>query len=202
MVDVVTTTAQLGHKTAIKNEMNRREKNKLEAIQRAEQIKRETEERKTRRANLREKLRIYNIEQVLLKEILSPAPLYEWKPAIPILDVRQYVQEPPYESNASGASGAKSPHGPPGCVYLLGGMVGEMIVTLNCLQEVIRARPDQGAFSFTQQDLENFFMQVFAPDQGYPAGAVTLEFLSNPEMVRVEREEQALEQNADDPAAA
>ena len=77
-----------------------------------------------------------------------------------------------------------------------------MIVTLNCLQDVIRARPDQGAFSFTQQDLENFFMQVFAPDQGYPAGAVTLEFLSNPEMVRVEREEEAMGQNADDPAAA
>ena len=70
--------------------MDRREKNRLAAIQKAEQTKRETEERKTNRANLREKLRIHKIEQVVLKEILQPAPLYEWKPSIPILDVRQY----------------------------------------------------------------------------------------------------------------
>ena len=50
----------------------------------------------------------------------------------------------------SGVS-AKSPsHAPTGSVYLLGGMIGEMIVTLNCLQEVIRAKPDQGSFSFNQ----------------------------------------------------
>lgn len=33
-------------------------------------------------------------------------------------------------------------------------------------------------------------MQVFAPDQAFPSGAVNLELLSNPEMVKVEREEQ------------
>ena len=200
MVDTVTSSKKIDHKKAIKNEMNRREKNKLEAIQLAEQIKRETEERKTRRANLREKLRIHKIEQVLLKDIIGPAPLNEWKPNIPILDVRHYVSEVPYETNISGAS-AKSPsHGPSGCVYLLGGMIGEIIVTLNCLQEVIRAKPDQGSFAFTQQDLENFFMQVFAPDQGYPAGTVTLEFMSNPELVKVEKDERA-EEDPENPAA-
>ena len=202
MVDTVTSSKKLEHKKAIRNEMNRREKNKLEAIQLAEQIKRETEERKTRRANLREKLRIHKIEQILHKDIIGPAPLVEWKPHTPILDVRHYVSEIPYESNVSGASGsAKSPtHGPSGCVYLLGGMIGEMIVTLNCLQDVIRAKPDQGSFSFTQQDLENFFMQVFASDQGYPAGTVNLEFLSNPELVKVEKDENAME-DPENPAA-
>ena len=72
-------------------------------------------------------------------------------------------------------------------------MIGEIIVTLNCLQEIIRAKgPDHASFSFTDKDLENFFMQVFAPDQGYPAGTVSLEFLSNPEMVKVDKEEQAM----------
>ena len=70
MVDSVTAKTKIGHKTSIRNEMARREKNRLEAIQREEQMKRETEERKTRRANLREKLRIHKIEQVLQKEII------------------------------------------------------------------------------------------------------------------------------------
>ena len=56
---------------SIKAEMDRREKLRLEAIQEAERIKRETEERRTKRANLREKLRIHKIEQVLLNNILA-----------------------------------------------------------------------------------------------------------------------------------
>lgn len=90
---------------------------------------------------MREKLRIHNIEQIVLKEILFPSPLLEWKPAIPVLDVRQYIQEPPHEVNMSNVS-TKSPTAGTGCVYLLGGMIGEMVVTLNCLQDVIRTRPD------------------------------------------------------------
>ena len=41
-------------------------------------------------------------------------------------------------------------------------------------------------------------MQVFAPDQGYPAGTVSLEFLSNPELVKVEKDEQ--EEDPEKPA--
>ena len=201
MVENVATQQKINHKGAIRNEMNRREKNRLEAIQRAEQIKRETEERKTNRANLREKLRIHKIEQVVIKDVLNPAPLSEWKPQIPILDVRQYNADVPYDTNISGISGKSPSHGVPGVVYLLGGMVGEIIVSLNCLQDVIRARPDQGSFSFTQQDLENFFTQVFAPDQGFPAGTVCLEFLSNPEMVKVEKELESPKADQSDPAA-
>ena len=166
--------------------MNRREKNRLEAIRKAEQIKKETEERKTNRANLREKLRIYKIEQIVQKEILSQAPLVEWKPSIQVLDVRQYIAES-YETNISNISG-KSPQGIPGNIYVLGGMIGEIIVTLNCLQDVIRAKPDQAKFTFTQQDLENYFMAVFAGDSGFTTGAVSLDFLSNPEMVKVEKD--------------
>ena len=71
--------------------MDRREKLRLEAIAEAERIKRETEERRTKRANLREKLRIHKIEQVLLNNILAPAPMIEWRPNIPVLDVRRYI---------------------------------------------------------------------------------------------------------------
>ena len=81
--------------------MHRRERKRLAAIQEAERIKQETETRKTNRANLREKLRIHKIEQVLLKDIIQPAPTNEWKPNIPILDVRQYIAEVPYETNIS-----------------------------------------------------------------------------------------------------
>ena len=42
-------------------------------------------------------------------------------------------------------------------------------------------------------------MQVFAPDQGYPAGTVTLEFMSNPELVKVEKDERA-EEDPENPA--
>ena len=43
-------------------------------------------------------------------------------------------------------------------------------------------------------------MQVFASDQGYPAGTVNLEFLSNPELVKVEKDENAME-DPENPAA-
>ena len=135
---------------AIKAEMDRREKLRLEAIQEAERIKRETEERRTKRANLREKLRIHKIEQVLLNNILAPAPMIEWKPNIPVLDVRRYIQDAPYETNVSQAS-AKSPTSAgQGSIYVLGGMIGEMIVSLNCLQAAIRTKPEFGGFYFTQ----------------------------------------------------
>ena len=45
MIENVATKQKIDHRSAIRNEMARREKNRLEAIQRAEQIKRETEER-------------------------------------------------------------------------------------------------------------------------------------------------------------
>ena len=133
MIENVATKQKIDHRSAIRNEMARREKNRLEAIQRAEQIKRETEERKTNRANLREKLRIHKIEQVVLKDVLNAAPLNEWKPTTPILDVRHYAADVQYDTNISGISGKSPGHGAPGVIYLLGGMVGEIIVTLNCL---------------------------------------------------------------------
>ena len=73
--------------------MDRREKLRLEAIQEAERIKRETEERRTKRANVKEKLRIHKIEKVILDAIIGPAPLSEWKPNIPVRDVRRYISE-------------------------------------------------------------------------------------------------------------
>ena len=149
MYDSVTTAKKDNHRRAIKAEKDRREKLRLEAIQEAERIKRETEERRTRRANLREKLRIHKIEQVLLNNIIAPAPLNEWKPSVPVCDVRRYIQDPPYETNVSQTS-AKSPTSAgQGCIYVLGGMIGEMIVALNCLQAAIRTRPDQGGFYFS-----------------------------------------------------
>lgn len=44
-------------------------------------------------------------------------------------------------------------------------------------------------------------MSVFASDQGYPAGTVSLEFLSNPELVKVEKDENAMEEDGENPAA-
>ena len=89
----------------------------------------------------------------------------------------------------SNVSGKTPPPGTSGAIYVVGGMIGEIIVTLNCLQEVIRAKPDQASFMFTQSDLENFFMAAFAGDSGYQSGAVCLEFTNNPELVKVEKEE-------------
>ena len=171
--------------------MDRREKLRLEAIQEAERIKRETQERRTKRANLKEKLRIHKIEKTILDAIIGPAPLNEWKPNIPVRDLRRYISEPPYETNVSQASTKSPTSSGSGCIYVLGGMIGEMVVALNCLQTAIRTKADQSGFYFSQQDLETYFMSCFSQEQGYPAGTVMLEFLSNPEMVKVDPENAA-----------
>ena len=46
--------------------------------------------RRQNRANLREKLRIKNLQDILIEEIFRKAEKAEWTPKIPIADVRDY----------------------------------------------------------------------------------------------------------------
>ena len=71
--------------------MNRR-KNEIEARIRAEKRKEEeTAKRRKDRENLREKLRIHEIEKIVSDQIVGNTAFGEWNPKIPIYDLRSYL---------------------------------------------------------------------------------------------------------------
>jgi len=62
---------------------------------------------------------------------------------MPIFDVRDYDQTVPG-------------------VYLIGGFIGELIITLTCLQDYILANPQNQNFAFKQDELDQFLVDLLA----------------------------------------
>lgn len=78
--------------------------------------------RQEKRAQLREKHRLGLLKDQLLKEVLNAGALSEYTSAVKVYDVRD-----PAASNDG--------------VILIGGFVGELIITLTCLLDYILASP-------------------------------------------------------------
>lgn len=83
----------LTHKQAIFNEIRRREEAQKAEIKRQIEVERATKLRKQNRANLRERIRIKTLEDTLVNNVIIPAPLQDWSLKMPIMDVRDYINE-------------------------------------------------------------------------------------------------------------
>lgn len=85
--------------------------------------------RKKHRAQLREKDRIEKLKEQITTEILTPAVQQEYRPSMRIYDVRDrsYV----YGGAADNSDG----------IIIIGGFVGELIISFACMFEYIQASP-------------------------------------------------------------
>jgi len=82
----------------------------------------ERRKRKERRAALRERHRLASLKDLILKEIVAVANLEEYTTKMRIYDIR--------DPNASNDG-----------IIVVGGFVGELIITMTCLLDYILASP-------------------------------------------------------------
>ena len=82
----------------------------------------ERRQRKERRAGLRERKRLENLKEQIQNTIIAPAVMEEYSPKNKVYDVR--------DPNASDDG-----------VIIIGGFIGELIITFTCLSDYILASP-------------------------------------------------------------
>ena len=140
----------LNHKQAIVKELNKRQEAKKEAMRKKKEAEEEKRKRKERRNALREKRRIELLEEQILKDIIQAGRLEEYSTKMKVYDIR----DP--ETNDDG-------------IVILGGFVGELIMTLTCLLDYILASPQNQSFNFTQETIEQFLTDLLLADEmGFP----------------------------------
>lgn len=133
------------HKAAIIKEQNRRAEKKKLQMQKKLQEEDERRLRKEKRAALREEHRLGNLQESLLAQMIQTADLAEYTPKMRIYDVRD-----PGASNDG--------------IILIGGFVGEIILTLTCLLDYILASPQNQNFIFNVEMMEQFINDLLGSD--------------------------------------
>jgi len=111
-----------GHRDAIVKEYKRREEKKKEELRLQREMEEAKRKRKEERAALRERHRIGLLLEKIQREIIGTAGLEDYNPLIKVYDV-------------------KDPNGKKDGVFLIGGFVGELIITFTCLLDYILANP-------------------------------------------------------------
>lgn len=97
-VDRVAHLRSKKHKEAIEAEMARRKEEEEARLKAERDEAAATALRRKNRMNLREKLRLHNIEKVINETVLGPINEQDWKPFVPVSDIRVYVNGSQYDS--------------------------------------------------------------------------------------------------------
>lgn len=157
----VATKMGSNHWYAIKAEMQRREEVNQARIARQLQIEKETKERRQNRANMREQIRISNLQELITNTIIKMAPNGEWNPRIPVYDMRDY----------------RSFSDP--CIYTFGGLMGELVLCLTTINDYILAIPgNYNALNFF--DIEAFIATMMGAESIFPKEAVSFQLVRDP----------------------
>ena len=103
-------------------EYKRREENKKEQIRRQKDVEEQKRKRKEERAAARERYRISQLLDRIQGQIMAAGSLEDYNPQIKIYDVRD-------------------PDGKKDGIFLIGGFIGELIITFTCINDYILANP-------------------------------------------------------------
>lgn len=150
------------HREAMIKEYKRREENKKE-LQRQQREKEEQKRiRKEQRAALRERHRIGILMEKITGSTLASAAFEEYAAA----NTRIYdIRDP--EAKKDG-------------IIVIGGFMGELIITFTCLLDYILANPQNANFQFTIETVEAFLKDLLLTE-GFVDGALTLHVNSHPQ---------------------
>lgn len=152
------------HRQAIKNEMQRREDKKNEAARIKREAERAQARRRERRRCLREQVRITLIQDKILDTVFEGSEKIDYNSQVLIHDIRDYATEAESEN--------------PQALYVIGGFVGELIITFTALYDFLLANPANEGFRFTSESMEKFLNDVLPED--YPADIVSIKLVSDP----------------------
>ena len=150
------------HRDAMIKEYKRKEENKKEA----QRLQREKEEqkriRKEQRAALRERHRIGLLMERIQAMTLGTATIEEvFAPAaIKIYDIKD---------NDAKKDG----------IIVIGGLMGELIITFTCLLDYILANPQNSNFQFTIETVEAFIKDLLI-QEGFQDGSLTVAINGHP----------------------
>lgn len=100
----------------------------------------------------------------MINSVIKVSPMSDWTPKIHILDVRSYkpMTEP--------------------CVYVFGGLLGELIMTFSSINDYVLANPNIRD-GLGPQEMENFLTALFAPGAEFPKDSICLELTNDLSMV-------------------
>jgi len=122
MVNDTMTSISMVHKQSIVRELNKRQEKKKEQLRKKREEEDEKRKRKEKRAALREKKRLNDLKENIQTNILNPAVQEEFSAKMKVYDVRD-------------------PTGTDDGIIIIGGFVGELIITFTCLLDYILASP-------------------------------------------------------------
>ena len=127
------------HKSSIQKEYKRREEKRRREFRIQKQAEEERRKRKERRAALREKARVLELKKRVISVIIEPAKIEEkFNPeTMKVYDVR----DP--EGNDEG-------------IFVIGGMMSEIMITFTCLHDYILANPQNQNFHFSYEAISDF----------------------------------------------
>lgn len=122
MVNDTMTSISMVHKQSIVREQNKRHEKKKEELRKKREEEEERRKRKDRRNALRERKRLNDLKDNITNNILANAVQEEFSAKMKVYDVRD-------------------PAGTDDGIIIIGGFVGELIITFTCLLDYILASP-------------------------------------------------------------
>jgi len=140
--------------------MQRREDLKNEKRMQEEEAARAKDRRRERRMCLKEQKRIQGLSEVLMMNVVPTTEQREYLPNMPIYDVREY--------DAEAAPG----------IHTFGGFVGELIISMHCLNENLTAKGENPTFEMNAESIMKFMEELLV--DGYPAGICSLRLTEDP----------------------
>jgi hypothetical protein len=155
------------HRDAMIKEYKRREENKKEQLRQQKEKEEQKRQRKAARAAARERHRINLLLEKIGTTTIAGQSLEEFNPATTrIYDIR----DP--EAKRDG-------------IFVIGGLVGELIITFTCLLDYILANPQNTNFLFTTEGIEAFLKDLLLTEN-FTENCMTLHLASNPSGVEGE----------------
>ena len=147
------------HKQAMVTEINKRQEKKKELLRKKREEEEAQRKRKEKRAALRERHRLGLLKDQVQKEIRGQAQLEEYTSKLRVYDVKD---------PAAGNDG----------IIIIGGVIGELIITFTCLLDYILASPQNQSFLFTAEVIENYLYDLLCGDDSkFPENVIVLNLL-------------------------
>ena len=148
------------HREAMVKEYRRKEERKKEQLREQREREEQKKRRKEERAAARERYRIQVLLEKIQGSLVAGQSLEDYTPQHKVYDVRDA-------------------HAKKDGIFLIGGFMGELIITFTCLLDYILANPQNQNFQFTQDAIEAYLRDLLI-HENFSEGIITLHLARDP----------------------
>lgn len=144
------------HKQSIQKEYKRREEKKRREFKIQKQKEEERRKRREQRAAARERARVIDLQKRVINVIIEPSRI-----------------EDKFDPEKMRVFDVRDPEGTGDGIFLIGGIMGELMTTFTCLHDYILANPQNQNFKFNA-DVIIEYLKGLLIGHNFPEGAITL----------------------------